>query len=157
MLDLGAFYAFWDAEAFFGSPHAVHRLSLLFLQVHPTRFPRGDDMNHEDAYDERKLAAALRDAGFARCERRRFDPEVPLVAAQVRRGLQSGPKRARVAVAARVDAEVQVPEEEGRVRPRDVVAERLLDRPDGLDALGRAALVRRQVSINRENKSRFGL
>ncbi|KAH8070196.1 hypothetical protein JL721_5421 [Aureococcus anophagefferens] len=38
--------------------------------------PRGDDMNHEDAYDERKLAAALRDAGFARCERRRFDPEV---------------------------------------------------------------------------------
>ena len=76
MLDLGAFYAFWDAEAFFGSPHAVHRLSLLFLQVHPTRFPRGDDMNHEDAYDERKLAAALRDAGFARCERRRFDPGV---------------------------------------------------------------------------------
>ena len=33
-------------------------------------------MNHEDAYDERKLAAALRDAGFARCERRRFDPRV---------------------------------------------------------------------------------
>jgi hypothetical protein len=76
MLDLGAFYAFWDAETFFGSPHAVHRLLLLFLQVHPTRFPRGDDMNHEDAYDERKLAAALRDAGFARCERRRFDPQV---------------------------------------------------------------------------------
>ncbi|KAK7240910.1 hypothetical protein SO694_00055146 [Aureococcus anophagefferens] len=43
--------------------------------VHPTRFPRGDDMNHEAAYDERKLAAALRDAGFGRCERRRFDPE----------------------------------------------------------------------------------
>ncbi|KAH8071780.1 hypothetical protein JL721_4288 [Aureococcus anophagefferens] len=72
--DAARHVAFYRARP--GPPSRLRRaLARACAAVHPTRFPRGDDMNHEAAYDERKLAAALRDAGFGRCERRRFDPE----------------------------------------------------------------------------------